>query len=61
MTWQRVIPPIPWAAANCLVVADRYLPNGVRQHLVMGSVHSGSFVAHVSHLQEAAHGINGDV
>lgn len=45
MKWQRVIPPIPWPAANAVVVADRHLPDGTRQHMVPGSVPAGLVVA----------------
>jgi len=44
MKWQRVIPPLPWKAAQALVVADRHLPDGTRQHMVRGSVPAGRVV-----------------
>jgi len=49
MKWQRVNPPIKWAAADALIVADRHLPDGTRQHMVRGSVQPGRVVnnAHV--------------
>lgn len=43
--WERVVPPIQWPAANAVVVADRHLPDGKRQHMVMGSVKAGLVVA----------------
>lgn len=45
MKWQRVVPPIHWPAANAVVVADRHLPDGTRQHMVPGSVLAGLVVA----------------
>lgn len=45
MKWQRVDPPIPWPKAQALVVADRHLPCGTRQHMVRGSVPPGQVVA----------------
>lgn len=41
MKWQRVNPPILWDAAKLLIVADRHLPDGTRQHMVKGSVAAG--------------------
>ena len=37
MKWERVVPPIHWAAANAAIIADRHLPCGKRQHMVTGS------------------------
>lgn len=45
MKWERVSPPIPWPAANAVVVADRHLPDGTRQHMVPGSVAPGLVIA----------------
>lgn len=45
MKWERVTPPIPWPAANAVIVADRHLPDGTRQHMVQGSVQPGLVVA----------------
>jgi len=45
MKWERVIPPIPWRAAKAVIVADRHLPDGTRQHMVKGSVQPGLVVA----------------
>lgn len=45
MLWQRVVPPIWWAAAGRFVVADRHLPDGTRQHMVAGSAEQGTVVA----------------
>lgn len=43
--WEQVTPPISWPAANAVVVADRHLPDGTRQHMVHGSVQPGLVVA----------------
>lgn len=45
MKWERVIPPVPWPAANAVVVADRHLPDGTRQHMIQGSVQRGLVIA----------------
>ncbi len=45
MKWQRVEPPLWWAAAKRHVVADRHLSNGLRQHMVSGTVAPETFVA----------------
>ena len=45
MKWERVSPPIPWPAAKAVVVADRHLPDGTRQHMVPGSVPPGLVIA----------------
>jgi hypothetical protein len=49
MDWERVTPPLWWGAAGHFIVADRHLPNGVRQHMVEGHVEPGLIVdnAHV--------------
>lgn len=49
MRWERVTPPIKWKAADAVIVADRHLPDGTRQHLVRGRVPPGRIVnnAHV--------------
>ena len=44
MKWERVVPPYFWANANKLVVADRHLPDGSRQHMVPGHVAAGVVV-----------------
>ena len=44
MKWERVVPPLPWPAANALVVADRHLPDGTRQHMIQGSAKQGLIV-----------------
>jgi hypothetical protein len=44
MKWERVVPPYFWANANKLVVADRHLPDGTRQHMVPGHVAAGAVV-----------------
>lgn len=45
MKWERVVPPIQWDAANALIVADRHLPDGTRQHMIRGSAQPGLVVA----------------
>ncbi len=52
MKWQRVIPPIQWDAAQALIVADRHLPDGTRQHMVPGSVPAGRVVANAQVIGE---------
>lgn len=42
--WQRVTPPIEWKPAKAVIVADRHLPDGTRQHMVRGSVPQGLVV-----------------
>lgn len=44
MGWERVKPPIWWPAAGRHVVADRHLPDGMRQHMVKGSVPAGTVI-----------------
>lgn len=44
MKWRRVNPPIKWTAADTVIVADRHLPDGTRQHMVRGSVVPGRVV-----------------
>ena len=34
--WGRVDPPLRWENANAMVVADRHLPDGTRQHMIRG-------------------------
>lgn len=43
--WERVDPPLWWAAAGRFVVADRHLPDGTRQHMVQGHMEPGVVVA----------------
>lgn len=45
MKWEQVIPPIHWPAAEAVIVADRHLPDGTRQHMVRGCVQPGLVVA----------------
>ncbi len=45
MKWERVTPPLQWPAAKAVIVADRHLPDGTRQHMVQGSVQPGLVVA----------------
>jgi len=52
MKWERVSPPLPWAAADALVVADRHLPDGTRQHMVRGSAVPGLVVANAQVIGE---------
>lgn len=52
MKWQRVSPPIPWKAAKAVVVADRHLPDGTRQHMVRGSVPVGLVIANAQVIGE---------
>ena len=46
MKWERVEPPYFWVKANTHVVADRYLPDGTRQHMIPGHVAVGLVVNH---------------
>ena len=41
MKWERVVPPVHWASANATIIADRHLPDGKRQHMVVGSAKAG--------------------
>lgn len=45
MKWERVAPPVQWDAAQALIVADRHLPDGTRQHMIQGSAQPGLVVA----------------
>jgi hypothetical protein len=45
MDWYRVQPPIWWPAAGRYVVADRHLPDGTRQHMVVGNTQAGTVIA----------------
>lgn len=57
MLWQRVNPPMAWAAANALVVADRHLPDGTRQHMIRGSAAPGLVIANAQVIgEDDAHG-----
>ena len=44
MPWERVSPPLWWATAGRYVIADRHLPDGTRQHMVEGSVPTGTVI-----------------
>ena len=52
MDWERVEPPIWWEGAKMWVVADRHLPNGVRQHMVRGHVQEGLVIANAQVIGE---------
>ncbi len=45
MKWQRVVPAVTWPAANAVIVADRHLPDGTRQHMIRGSAQPGLVIA----------------
>lgn len=51
--WQRVCPPLPWPQAGAMIVADRHLPNGTRQHMVAGSVPAGLVVGNAQVIGQA--------
>lgn len=51
--WERVQPPIWWDSAQRHIIADRHLPNGIRQHLVQGSVEPGLVIANAEVIGEA--------
>lgn len=53
MKWERVDPPFWWSAAKRYVVGDRHLSNGVRQHLVQGSVPMGTIISNAEVIGEA--------
>lgn len=40
--WERVEPPYQWKKYGLVVIGDRHLPNGRRQHIVIGSVAPGT-------------------
>ncbi len=52
MKWERVEPPIFWKSCDRFVVADRYLPDGTRQHMVEGTVPVGLIVDNAQVLGE---------
>ena len=52
MKWERVVPPIQWDAAKALIVADRHLPDGTRQHMIRGSAQPGLVVANAQVIGE---------
>lgn len=44
MKWERVEPPLFWSAAQMHVIADRFLPDGTRQHMVDQPVPPDTFI-----------------
>ena len=52
MLWQRVVPALFWPAANAMIVADRHLPCGTRQHMVQGKVPYGTVIANAQVIGE---------
>ncbi len=44
MDWEYFDHPIYWNEINDFVIADRHLPDGMRQHMVKGHVESGKVV-----------------
>lgn len=52
MKWERVTPPLQWEEADALIVADRHLPDGTRQHMVRGSVAPGLVIANAQVIGE---------
>ena len=53
MKWQRVSPAgYYWKEADAIVIGDRHLPNGVRQHLVKGSVPKGLVISNAQVIGE---------
>jgi hypothetical protein len=53
MPWERVSPPIWWDAAQREIVADRCLPDGMRQHMVKGHVQPGLVINNAQVVGEA--------
>lgn len=51
--WTRLEPPFFWALLGDEVIADRHLPDGVRQHLVRGTVQPGKVLANAQILGQA--------
>ena len=45
MTWIVLSPPYHWKKYGLVVIADRHLPNGRRQHVVQGAVPPGTVIA----------------
>jgi hypothetical protein len=43
--WNRIDPPIYVKELEDYVIADRHLPNGIRQHVVQGKPKLGAFWA----------------
>ena len=53
MKWQSVSPMgYYWKEADAIVIGDRHLPNGVRQHLVKGSVPKGLVISNAQVIGE---------
>jgi hypothetical protein len=52
MKWERIVPPFPWKTAGLLVIAERYLPNGVLQCMVRGSVPKGLVISNAQVIGE---------
>ena len=44
MNWQHMSPPYLWKEHGLTVVGDRHLPNGDRQHIVLGSMPLGTVI-----------------
>ena len=53
MKWQRVIPKLYWEKANAYIVADRFMNDGTRQHMIQGSVTKGTVIANAEVIGEA--------
>lgn len=45
MKWEKVDPPLFWKEKGLHIVADRHLPDGTRQHMVMERVPPGLIVS----------------
>ena len=50
--WEIVEPPYWWSKINMYIIADRTLPDGVRQHMVRGYVKVGTVVNNAQILME---------
>lgn len=53
MRWERIVPPIWWPEAGRHVVADRYLTDGTRQHMVAGTVAVGTVISNAQIVGES--------
>jgi hypothetical protein len=53
MKWQRVVHKLYRKQTKAYIVADRHLPNGVRQHMTEGTVPSGTIISNAEVIGES--------
>lgn len=51
--WEYWNPPEFWQEINAEIIADRYLPDGTRQHMVRGHVAAGTVVCNAQIIGQA--------